>query len=115
LPLLILIFSVFILIFQPALLAYSRHQEHEADRFGLEITHDNHSCATAFVKFVEHDLSYPTPGLLYKLWRSSHPPVGERIAFCNDYHPWQEGGRGEYWMYFKPSGPTTAASPSPSP
>ena len=115
LPLLILIFSLFIFVFTPGLMAYSRHQEHEADRFGLEITHDNHACATAFAKFVEHDLSYPTPGPLYKLWRSSHPPAGERITFCNDYHPWTEGQNGKYWMYFKPGSLGVATSPSPLP
>jgi Zn-dependent protease with chaperone function len=107
LPLLILIFSVFIFVFTPALLAYSRHLEHEADRFGLEITHDNHDCATAFVKFVQHDLAYPTPGPLYVLWRSSHPPLAERIDFCNNYHPWLDGKAERYAAYFKPNVPGT--------
>lgn len=102
LPLLLLIFGVFSFVFQPALMAYSRYQEHEADRFGLEITHENHACATAFSKFVQHDLSYPRPGPLYVLWRSSHPPLGERITFCNVYHPWLEGKPGKYWQYFQP-------------
>ena len=105
LPLLILLLGVFFFIFQPAIGAYSRHLEHEADRFGLEITHENHACATAFTKFVEHDLAYPTPGPLYVLWRSSHPPLGERIAFCNSYHPWLEGKPGEYSEYFQPLPP----------
>ena len=100
LPLLMLMFGVFMFIFQPMVLAYSRHLEHEADRFGLEITHDNHSCGTAFSKFVAHDLAYPTPGWLYKVWRSGHPPIDERIAFCNSYHPWLEGGSGRYRGYF---------------
>lgn len=101
LPLLMLIVGIFLFVLQPLLLAYSRHFEHEADRFGLEITHDNHSCGTAFVKFVQHDLAYPTPGLLYNLWRSSHPPLDERISFCNSYHPWLEGQGGRYGRYFK--------------
>ncbi|HEY4127492.1 MAG TPA: M48 family metallopeptidase [Gammaproteobacteria bacterium] len=101
LPLLILLFSVFGFVFQPVANAYSRHLEHEADRFGLEITHLNHACGTAFTKFVQHDLAYPTPGPLYVLWRSDHPPLGERIQFCNDYHPWTEGKPGEYQQYFQ--------------
>ena len=100
LPLLMLIFGIFAFVLTPALLAYSRHQEHEADRFGLEITQDNHACATAFVALSEHDLGYPRPGLLYKIWRSSHPPLGERIDFCNRYHPWLDGHAGEYARYF---------------
>jgi STE24 endopeptidase len=102
LPLLMLIIGSFIFTFKPALLAYSRHLEHEADRFGLEITHDNHDCATAFAKFTLHDLAFPTPGPLYVLWRSSHPPLAERISFCNNYHPWLEGQVGRYSRYFNP-------------
>ena len=37
-------------------LAFSCHQEHEADRFGLEITRDNHGMASAFVKLQEENL-----------------------------------------------------------
>jgi Zn-dependent protease with chaperone function len=103
LPLLVTLFSVFTFLLTPALLAYSRHLEHEADRFGLEITHDNHDCATAFVKFVQHDLAYPTPGPLYVFWRMSHPPLAERIGFCNSYHPWLDGRAGRYAAYFKPA------------
>ncbi|HKI03337.1 MAG TPA: M48 family metallopeptidase [Thermoanaerobaculia bacterium] len=91
LPLVALLFSLVSLVVTPAIFAVSRHDEHEADRFGLEITHDNHACATAFVKLQAENLSNPRPGLLYKLWRSSHPPLGERIDFCNQYRPWETG------------------------
>jgi STE24 endopeptidase len=96
-PLMALLFSVVSLVLSPFLLAVSRHNEHEADRFGLEITHDtlnesgNRDCATAFVKLQQENLSVPRPGLLYKLWRASHPPLGERIDFCNEYRPWETG------------------------
>jgi STE24 endopeptidase len=90
-PLMVLLLSLVILVLSPALLAFSRHLEHESDRFGLEITRDNHHCATAFLKLQQENLSNPRPGLLYKLWRSDHPPVGERIDFCNDYRPWEKG------------------------
>ena len=79
----------------PAVLAFGRHVEHEADRFGLEITRDNHDCATAFVKLQQENLAVPRPGLLYKLWRSEHPPLGERIDFCNEYRPWETGAAAE--------------------
>jgi Zn-dependent protease with chaperone function len=90
-PLMALLFSLVVFILAPAVLAVSRHFEHEADRFGLEITRDNHGCATAFVKLQQENLSNPRPGRLYKLWRSSHPPLGERIDFCNGYRPWEKG------------------------
>lgn len=91
LPLMMLLLSVVSLVISPAVLAFGRHVEHEADRFGLEITRDNHDCATAFVKLQQENLSNPRPGLLYKLWRSDHPPLGERIDFCNEYRPWETG------------------------
>jgi len=62
-----------------------------ADRFGLEMTETNHSAGTAFVKFQEDALANSRPGLMFKLWRESHPPLGERIDFTNEYHPWRDG------------------------
>jgi STE24 endopeptidase len=91
LPLMLLLFSVVSLVLTPAVLAFGRHVEHEADRFGLEITRANHDCGTAFAKLQRENLSVPRPGLLYKLWRSDHPPLGERIDFCNEYRPWEKG------------------------
>ncbi len=96
LPLIALLFSLVAFALSPAVLAFARHNEHEADRFGLEITRDNHDCATAFVKLQQENLSNPRPALLYKLWRSSHPPLGERIDFCNRYRPWEEGRTPRY-------------------
>jgi carboxymethylenebutenolidase len=91
LPLLLMLVAAFSLITTPAQLAFTRHVEHEADRFGLEITQTSHSAGTAFVKLQTDALAVPRPGLLFTLWRASHPPLGERIDFANDYHPWREG------------------------
>ena len=90
-PLIGLLFSLASFALSPVALAIDRHVEHEADRFGLEITRDNHDCGTAFAKLQQENLSVPRPGLLFKLWRSSHPPLGERIDFCNEYRPWETG------------------------
>ena len=100
-PLLILVTSVVGLAVTPLMNAYSRHHEHEADRFGLELTRDNHAAATAFVKLQQENLAVPYPGTLFKLWRSSHPPLGERIEFANEYRPWETGGRLKYADRFK--------------
>ena len=101
LPLLLLVTGVFSLAIAPAVLALTRYQEHEADRFGLEITQTNHSAGTAFVKLQEDALGNPWPGTLFKLWRASHPPLGERIEFSNDYHPWRDGAPLRYGDRFR--------------
>lgn len=86
-PLVLLLMNVSSLFLGPVALAYSRYQEHEADRFALDLTHANHSAATAFVKMQTENLGIPRPGLFYKIFRASHPSIGERIDFCNRYHP----------------------------
>jgi Zn-dependent protease with chaperone function len=91
LPLILLLISIFSLVITPIAFTFTRHQEHEADRFGLEVVQNNHAAATAFVKLQEENLSNPRPGWLSKLWRSSHPTPAERIEFCNDYRPWEKG------------------------
>jgi Zn-dependent protease with chaperone function len=101
LPLIFLLTSVFSLVITPMALTFTRYQEHESDRFGLEITHSNHAAATAFVKLQQENLGNPRPGLLYKLWRSSHPTLGERIDFCNAYRPWEKGEPLKYDGLFK--------------
>jgi Zn-dependent protease with chaperone function len=88
-PLVLMLMEVSSLFLSPVALAYSRHQEHEADRFSLDLTHANHSAAVAFVKLQQENLSNPRPGLFYKVFRASHPSIGERIDFCNAYHPWR--------------------------
>jgi STE24 endopeptidase len=102
LPLLLLLMSAFGLVVTPLQLAFTRHLEHESDRFGLEITQTNHSAGTAFVKLQQDALANPRPGLLYKIFRESHPPLGERIDFANQYHPWTTGQPLEYGGKFKP-------------
>jgi STE24 endopeptidase len=91
LPLLSLLLSVFFLIVQPIAFAYSRHIEREADRFGLEITQNNYAMASALTVLHDENLAHPNPGPLYKLWRSRHPPIAERIEFANRYRPWETG------------------------
>jgi len=102
-PFILLFFTVGNLALDPFILAFSRQLEHEADRFALEITRDNHADATASVKLQIQNLSVPRPGLMYKLWRASHPSVGERIDFANAYKPWMKGEGLKYEHLFRPS------------
>jgi STE24 endopeptidase len=86
-PLLLMLLEIAIFVLSPVALAYSRHQEHEADKFALDLTLDNHSGARSFVKLADVNLSNPRPGPIFKFFRSSHPSIGERIDFCNSYRP----------------------------
>jgi Zn-dependent protease with chaperone function len=87
LPLLMLLLSLFSFLIQPAALALSRYHERQADRFGLDLTRDNQAAASAFVALQRQNLAVPRPGLLYKILRASHPPIGERVDFINAYRP----------------------------
>jgi Zn-dependent protease with chaperone function len=91
LPLLLLLLQLGSFAILPVGLAVSRHMEHAADRFALDLTHDGHAAATAFVKLQQTNLQVPRPGRLYVWWRGSHPPLGARIDFANTYHPWESG------------------------
>jgi len=101
LPLILVFISIFSLVITPIAMTFTRYQEHESDRFGLEITQSNHAAAMAFVKLQQENLGNPRPGLLYKLWRASHPTLGERIDFCNAYRPWEKGEALKYSELFK--------------
>jgi STE24 endopeptidase len=101
LPLLLFLVNFFSLFVMPVGMAFSRHIEHEADRFGLEITQDNHAAAMSFVDLQKENLGVPRPGWLYWIWRGSHPSAGERIDFCNEYRPWESGKPLKYGHLFR--------------
>lgn len=100
LPLLLFFICLFTFLFIPLTNFVSRYMEHEADRFGLEITQNNQAAGEAFIVLQAENLANPRPGTLYKIWRSSHPPLGDRVDFCNRYCPWEHGGKLKYGSYF---------------
>jgi Zn-dependent protease with chaperone function len=94
-PLLLMLIELSMLLLGPVVMAYSRYQEHEADWFALDLTGANHAGAIAFVKLQQENLSNPYPGLVYRIFRGSHPSISERIDFFNTYRPtthtiWQQ-------------------------
>lgn len=91
LPLILLLMNVALLLLLPLDFGFLRFQEHEADRFALELTRDNHAAATAFVKLTQRVLGVPRHGVLYTLWQDTHPALGDRVDFFNGYRPWQTG------------------------
>jgi len=101
LPLLLLLLQLGSLVAMPAALAVSRHMEHEADRFGLELMQNPRAAALAFVKLQQQNLSHPRPGPLFVWWRASHPTLGDRIDFANSYRPWETGAPLHYADRFR--------------
>lgn len=101
LPLILLLAHLAAVGLAPAVNGYSRYQESEADRFAIELTRFNHSGATAFVKLLHENLSNPRPGPLYKTFRATHPSIGARVDFCNNYHPWTTGTPLVYGRLFR--------------
>lgn len=100
-PLFLLLIGVFMLLATPLTNWISRCVEHEADRFGLEITQNNQAAGEAFVVLQQGNLANPRPGPIYNFWRNTHPPLGERVDFCNRYCPWKEHESLKYGNYFQ--------------
>jgi STE24 endopeptidase len=100
-PLLLALVQVATLVLTPVGYASSRHMEHEADRFALELTRDNHHGALAFLTFQSENLSVPRPAPLYRICRASHPCLADRVAFCQSYQPWAEGRPLRYGSRFR--------------
>ena len=92
LPLIVLILTGYWLCVLPAFNLLARHIEHEADRFGLELTHQNRATAMIFAKDAESGLT-PEWDTFFLIFRATHPSVGDRIRFANSYAPWERGLR----------------------
>jgi STE24 endopeptidase len=71
--------------------AFSRRLEHDADTFGLELTHANDAAARAFMKLGTQNRSNPEPSPFVEFFQYSHPPLIERVRFALNYQPWAEG------------------------
>jgi STE24 endopeptidase len=102
-PMLLLIFSIMSTISQPLGSAFSRTLEHNADIYGLEVTHginanSQEAAAHAFQVLGELSLSYPYPNKFVVFWYADHPPINERVPFAHSYDPW---GKGEQPKYVK--------------
>ena len=101
LPALLLLLSVFSFVASPISSAVSRHFEHQADQYGLEVTHgltpdSAQVAAQAFQVLGEVDLSDPAPNPVDVIMFYSHPPIPDRIRFVLSYDPWAKGEQGEF-------------------
>ncbi|HEV7551660.1 MAG TPA: M48 family metallopeptidase [Candidatus Angelobacter sp.] len=102
-PMLLLIFSILGIVSQPIGSAFSRQLEHNADVYGLEVTHGinpnpQEAGAHAFQTLGELSLSYPYPSPLVVFWYYDHPAIADRVKFAHQYDPW---GKGEQPTYVK--------------
>ena len=96
LPALLLLFAIFSFLTEPLVNAYSRNQEHQADVYGLEVTHgiipDSRAAAVhSFQVMGEVDLDEPNPNRFIEFWMYTHPSTSERMAFAENYDPWKAG------------------------
>jgi len=107
LPLIVLIMTAYWLCVLPLFNLYARDIEHEADRFGLELTHENHALAALEVHYMTQDKNPPDWDTFFLIFRATHPSDGERIRFANAYHPWAEGKPLAYGDVCKPSAAAT--------
>ncbi len=101
LPALLLLLSIFSFASSPVISAFSRHFEHQADQYGLEVTHGltpdfGQVAAQAFQILGEVSLTDPDPNPLDVFLYYSHPPIPDRIQFSLTYNPWAIGGQGEF-------------------
>jgi STE24 endopeptidase len=100
-PVLIFAVLIFNFAFTPIENAYSRHLEHQADQYGLEVVHGivpdaPQVAAQSFQILGEIDLAEPSPSTAVKIWFYDHPPLDERILFAQGYDPWDEGYSPEF-------------------
>src|SRR5437867_9275350 len=90
LPWLLLVGAIVGFLLSPITSGYSRMIEHQADKFGLELTHLNEPMASSFVKFAEDSKHDPNPPRFIEWWRYSHPSDQRRIDFALSYRPWEK-------------------------
>lgn len=101
LPALLLVITVLAFFATPLFNGVSRHFEHEADRYGLEVIHgivpnENQVAAHYFQKSGERNLSDPDPSTFIKIWFFDHPTRPERVRFVATYDPWSKGEEPKY-------------------
>jgi len=81
-PALLLTVSLFSFLLAPLSNGLSREIEHQADIYGLQVTHNPPAMARAFVSLSEQNLSDPDPPAFVKFWLLDHPALKDRIDFA---------------------------------
>ncbi|HET9839612.1 MAG TPA: M48 family metallopeptidase [Candidatus Angelobacter sp.] len=101
LVMLLLIFSIMGTLSAPIGNGFGRQLEHNADVYGLEVTHGinanpQEAAAHAFQILGELSLTYPYPSKAVVFWYYDHPSIPDRVRWAHNYDPWSKGEQPKY-------------------
>ena len=89
LPLLVLIFTLLSFLLMPALNAFSRYNERQADRYAFESIASVAAFISSMNKLAEQNLAERTPARWVEWWFHSHPAIARRVAAAE---AWERAG-----------------------
>lgn len=100
-PALLLLLSLMVSVAAPIFNTYSRHMEHQADQYGLEVTHgltpdSSQVAAQSFNILGSVNLADPAPARWRIFLFYNHPAIPDRIQYALDYRPWDRGEQPEF-------------------
>jgi STE24 endopeptidase len=87
LPLIVMAVGAVTLVAAPLILALSRRQERQADRFSLDLTSSPDAFVTVMRRMAALNLAEDRPSRLSDVFFATHPPVNERIAAARAWRP----------------------------
>ena len=95
-PLLALLMGILFFLGNPIENGFSRHLEHQADTFGLEVIHgltpnSQQVAAQSFQILGENWLEYPYVSDFFEWWAWDHPTIRKRMHYVQEYDPWDRG------------------------
>jgi Zn-dependent protease with chaperone function len=100
----VLLFSISLagFLLEPVSNAFSRRLEHQADIYGQEAIHGivadpQKTTVAAFNALGEAWLDDPNPNPFIEFWLYNHPSLQHRAEFAAHYHPWANGGHGQFF------------------
>ncbi len=100
-PAMLLLLSIVGVLVGPIVSTFSRYQEHQADQYGLEVTHgltpdSGQVAAQSFNILGDVDLADPDPSPLRIFLFYDHPAIPDRIKYSLSYDPWRTGEQPEF-------------------
>jgi STE24 endopeptidase len=85
LPLLVLVSSVISLLLLPAMNAWSRYNERQADRYCWQSTPSVEPFITSMTRLADQNLAEREPSRLVEIFFHSHPPIPKRIRAAQEF------------------------------